>query len=211
MKKHFSKFIPAIIYFLIFVVSISFAAVSRVKTWSDGEVLTHTDLNAEFQNIIDNMTTAISPLTANLDFAGYQGVNFVLEKLGADGSGVEGQLIYNTTSNVPKIYTTAWKQIAFGDSRIKGWCNLDGTGTMTVDDHYNVDTGSCVDNGAGDYTIAWDTDFATTDYVIVGTSTTAVVQISSSLATGSARMKSTDIAGTPTDADPVCIIAIGAQ
>ncbi len=28
---------------------------ARIKTWVDGEILTHTDLNAEVDNIIDNL------------------------------------------------------------------------------------------------------------------------------------------------------------
>ena len=41
-------------------------AISRVKTWANGEVLSHTDLNAEFDNIINNALSLISPLTSNL-------------------------------------------------------------------------------------------------------------------------------------------------
>src|SRR3990167_2217667 len=35
-------------------------ALSRVKTWSAGEVLTASDLNTEFNNIIDNLSVALS-------------------------------------------------------------------------------------------------------------------------------------------------------
>lgn len=54
-------------------------AQSRVKTWSAAEILTAADLNAEFDNIIDNALSLISPLTGNLDFAGNQALTMVIE------------------------------------------------------------------------------------------------------------------------------------
>lgn len=45
-------------------------AISRVKTWGS-EILTASDLNAEFNNILDNALSLISPLTGNLDVDGF--------------------------------------------------------------------------------------------------------------------------------------------
>lgn len=45
-------------------------ALSRVKVWGN-EILYPTDLNAEFQNIIDNASSLISPLSGSLDWDGY--------------------------------------------------------------------------------------------------------------------------------------------
>jgi hypothetical protein len=56
-------------------------AQSRVKTWVDAEILTHTDLNAEINNILDNALNVISPLTGNLD----AGNNTILN-IGAAGT-----------------------------------------------------------------------------------------------------------------------------
>lgn len=41
-------------------------AITAYKTWSSGEVLTAADLNSSFSQIINNATSLISPLTANL-------------------------------------------------------------------------------------------------------------------------------------------------
>ena len=38
-------------------------ALTRVKTWIDDEVLEASDLNAEFNNILDNAISLISPAT----------------------------------------------------------------------------------------------------------------------------------------------------
>jgi hypothetical protein len=45
-------------------------ALSRIKTWSDAEVLTAADLNGEFNNILNNALTLISPLTGPLNVDG---------------------------------------------------------------------------------------------------------------------------------------------
>lgn len=46
-------------------------ALSRVHNWISGEVLSASDLNAEFNNLIDNAGSLITPLTQNLDFDGF--------------------------------------------------------------------------------------------------------------------------------------------
>lgn len=46
-------------------------ALARVKTWSSGEVLTASDLNAEFNNILNNAVSLLTPLTGSLDLDGY--------------------------------------------------------------------------------------------------------------------------------------------
>ena len=72
----------------------------RIKTWAAGDILTAADLNAEFNNILNNGGgSLISPLTANLNFATNQATNFVLEKLGSDpASATTGRLYYNTVT-----------------------------------------------------------------------------------------------------------------
>ena len=45
-------------------------AISRVKTWT-AETLTADDLNAEFNNILNNATSLVSPVTAAFDFDGF--------------------------------------------------------------------------------------------------------------------------------------------
>ena len=47
-------------------------AVARVKTWIAGEVLTASDLNAEFNNILNNASDLANPLTKALDLNGFE-------------------------------------------------------------------------------------------------------------------------------------------
>lgn len=57
--------------------------------------------------------------------------------------------------------------VAIADEKIKGWINFNGTGTIAIRDSFNVS--SITDNGSGNYTITWDTDFANTNYAVVAT------------------------------------------
>ncbi len=43
-----------------------------MKTWSAAEILSASDLNTEFNNILSNAFTLISPLTGNLDLNGQE-------------------------------------------------------------------------------------------------------------------------------------------
>ena len=52
---------------------------------------------------------------------------------------------------------------AVDEKLVKAWINFDGSGTISISDSFNVS--SIVDNGTGDYTINWDTDFAGANYV----------------------------------------------
>lgn len=47
-------------------------ALARVKTWSAGEILTASDLNAEFNNVLNNARDLVSPLTSSLDMNGFE-------------------------------------------------------------------------------------------------------------------------------------------
>ena len=62
-------------------------SLARVKTWAASEVLTAADLNAEFNNILNNALALISPLTGDLDVSGNK-----LKNLGAG------------TSSAPSLY-----------------------------------------------------------------------------------------------------------
>jgi len=46
-------------------------ALSRVKRWNRNEILLSTDLNAEFDNLVNNAQSLVFPLTQDLDVGGY--------------------------------------------------------------------------------------------------------------------------------------------
>lgn len=47
---------------------------------------------------------------------------------------------------------------------VNGWINFNGTGTIAINDSYNVS--GIADNGTGNYTISWDSDFNNANYAV---------------------------------------------
>jgi hypothetical protein len=106
---------------------------------------------------------------------------------------------------------------AVDEKLVKAWINFDGSGTISISDSFNVS--SIVDNGTGDYTINWDTDFAGANYVpsfmCEEVSTAAInvsVLASTAMAAGVLRIGVTT-ANDNLSRDPaiVCVMAIGDQ
>lgn len=74
-------------------------AISRVKNWV-AEVLTFSDLNAEFNNILNNALSLISPLTGTLDANEQQVSNLRLENRTTNPStGNAGRVWWRTDLN----------------------------------------------------------------------------------------------------------------
>lgn len=94
---------------------------------------------------------------------------------------------------------------------VKGWINLNGTGTATINDDFNVT--SIVDNGTGDFTITWATAFNDAFYAAgsMCENTVIVLAATGHLAAGSVRINVNNLSATPTDANPITVMAIGKQ
>ncbi len=69
-------------------------AIARIKVWVANEVLTASDLNAEFNNILDNPVSLISPLTGALNFNGNQATNLRFETQSATQSAAAEGVVY---------------------------------------------------------------------------------------------------------------------
>ncbi len=74
-------------------------AVSRVKTWLSGEVLTAADLNAEFNNVLDNGQAVGNPWTASQAAGGFDltGLDETAFDDAATGASAAGRLRRNAT------------------------------------------------------------------------------------------------------------------
>lgn len=97
---------------------------------------------------------------------------------------------------------------------IKAWVQFDGTGTPTISDSFNIDTGAGItDHGTGEYTVAFDADFGSNDYVMMGSATLAgeLVYVTSQTASavGSKRIYCSHSDGNPKDPTEVHLAFIG--
>lgn len=74
-------------------------ALSRVKTWVAGDTLTAADLNAEFNNTLNNPISLISPTTGAINFNLQAHTNFVIQNLTSDPAvATTGRLYLNTAT-----------------------------------------------------------------------------------------------------------------
>lgn len=97
---------------------------------------------------------------------------------------------------------------------VKAWVSFSGATGVILNHH---DVTSVVKNGAGQYTVTWDTDFVDTTYVVVGTAyQISAVLINVGIDVGSLSASSCDVncrnhSGTQLDPTSVFLIAIGDQ
>ena len=79
-------------------------AIARVKVWVANEVLTASDLNSEFNNVLDSALALISPLTGTLNFNGNQATNLRFENQSATQSAAaEGVVYWHSTEDALHI------------------------------------------------------------------------------------------------------------
>src|SRR5574338_714106 len=78
-------------------------SLSRVTTWIAGQILTADNLNSEFDNILSNPITLVSPTTGAINFNLKAHTNFVLENVGASPSAATaGRIVWNTAYSRPE-------------------------------------------------------------------------------------------------------------
>jgi hypothetical protein len=142
-------------------------ALARVKTWIDGETLTHTDLNAEFDNIVDNAASLFSPLTANLDAD-----NFRITDLNA---GTVGSPSFNPNgdSNTGIYFSAAdTVDITAGGDRAASFNAATGTGVSYVATTPGATGVAPIIAGAGETNIGLTLDTDGTGALVINTGTT---------------------------------------
>jgi len=92
---------------------------------------------------------------------------------------------------------------------VKVWCDLDGTGTIAIDDSFNC--ASATDGGTGVYTIAYTNSISNANYSLTGAASNRRVVVIISRAAGNTNLYSQDHNdGTnEADADPFCFHICG--
>ena len=162
---------------------------------------------SEEQASVDIVMTDVTDAQEDADIVFSQNINGTITesvRLDADGG-----LTVKIGSPTTPIANTIVK-----DNIVKGWINFNGTGTIAINDSFNVT--SITDNGTGDYIITWNTDFANANYCVVGMTGGAagtVVRIDNAvpLAVGATRINNLNAAMNLSDTTPICVLAIGDQ
>ena len=96
----------------------------------------------------------------------------------------------------------------YKDNVVKAWCNFDGTGTPAHNVRFNVDA-AITDNGTGDHTITWTTNFSGSDNAVIISSNAYCERC---VPTNSAAQCLTyNHDGNALDSGDIWIIAIGRQ
>jgi hypothetical protein len=120
-----------------------------------------------------------------------------------------------TDPTADRTLTVPDEDINLGQQCVKAWVNFQGS--STISDSFNVT--SITDNGIGDFTVTWATDFANANYAVVGmcksdnTSDGTAVSIKSgtSLAAGTCTVTTIQPTTGVEDSNPTMLIAIGDQ
>ena len=122
-----------------------------------------------------------------------------------------GTIAFDTLSTSGQISGTAVSvdadYLAYGSAKV--WCDLDGTGTIALDNSLNC--ASVTDNNPGNYTIAYTTNMGNANYSLTGTGEGRVAVIITSRAAGNTNVYTQDHNdGTnEKDSDPVCLQIMG--
>lgn len=111
-----------------------------------------------------------------------------------------------TVTNIKATGETASRAVS---GVVAAWCDLDGTGTIALEDSFNC--ASATDNGTGDYTIAYTNSMSNTHYSLTGAAANRRVVVIISKGTGSSQLYSQDHndSTNEADADPFCIHICG--
>lgn len=83
--------------------------------------------------------------------------------------GRDGEYVMYSKGNVHRIYfylNNAWNPVEINTQLIKAWVAFSGTGATAIYDSFNVS--SITKSNAASWTITWDTDFKTQNYVMSG-------------------------------------------
>lgn len=162
----------------------------------------------------ENSTQYYLYVTADTDI---EGIVFKISKSAAPSGSTYYRAIasfYNNSSgNIENVVSYRTEQGTDYRDLVKGWIHFNGSGTVAISDQYNVS--SITDNATGDYTVTWDTDFASASYVMAGMAYLVNEQMfvishsSTATAAGSKRIRTVDADGTNKDATEVMLLAVG--
>lgn len=152
--------------------------------------------------------TAAANITDNRIVRGNGGAKGVQESLAAiSDTGILSGIV-EITGLTTSLTVAQGGSGTTGDSIIKTWIRFNGSGTIAIQDSFNV--ASITDVGVGIYTVTWDTDFANDDYSAISGSDHRHCTLDT-CAIGSIAFRNYDDTHSLVDSACLCVIAIGDQ
>ena len=121
--------------------------------------------------------------------------------------------VVSASANSMTIRGEGSNQTSIQSGLVKGWYNLDGTGTIGMNDSFNMT--STTDHGTGEYTCSFTNNMgnATYAYGMGEVSNTAgnagQRHGSNGVATGTFRTRLKDAINSSIDLDPLCVLICG--
>jgi hypothetical protein len=179
----------------------------------DGATVTTTELN-----IIDGGTSATGTTIADADRVVLNDDGTMVQVAVTDlktyiGGGPTEATEANIEDEITGEYYAPLDLIKHSPGVAKAWCSFQGNaGSMANDAAYNCDAPT--DNGTGDWTINWTTDFSGIDYAVVGSCDHNHLVLEGGAADGAgvARVNAQqNTHGTLSDSSSVRIVAFGDQ
>lgn len=112
-------------------------SLARVKVWNPGDVLTASDLNSEFNNVLNNPVSLISPSTGAINF-NLQSHTGLLPSAITASSGSVGQVFAVTSSSTVPVFLSAIPV----ESRVRGLLGAvsSQTGTFSAEGYIQRST-----------------------------------------------------------------------
>ncbi len=190
-------------------------SLARVKNFVAGEVLTATDLNAEFTNILTNALSLVSPLGADLAAGGFKVTGLAAGFATGDAVRYEQNLPATQTeieagANLTQPVVSGRQQ--YHPSACKGWGNCDFAGASSAS--YNL--ASVTDVGTGYQRYNWTVAFGTFQYAALASADGGVTALScrviNQLSTGYVELITYNVAGgAAVDGTNTCMAVFGDQ
>jgi hypothetical protein len=194
-------------------------SLARIKSWIAQEVLTASDLNAEFNNLLQNTNSLISPLTANLAAGGFKVTGLAAATVAGDAVRYEDQTAAATQANQETATSTTTfvspGRQQFHPSACKAWANGDFAGAIKGGagvGSYNI--ASVTDAGAGTQTFNLTVPFSSVNYAVIANGDGAALRVWMATISGAGSIGVVAYVPTTsaaTDGTNTCIAAFGDQ
>ncbi len=189
-------------------------SLARIKTWIAGEKVASADLNAEFDNILANPTSLLSPLPAILAMGNNKVTGLAAGTALGDSVRYEDLVIAATQANQETgtsllAFVTPGRQ-QYHQSACKGWGSADFAGAVSAS--YNLT--SVTDTGNGYQTYVWAADFSSSDFCTVGCAVSAgfqAIRVTPGASAGSTDVRCYNSASTLADQTGTHVMAFGDQ